>query len=120
METITINYNELTEALAQLEKDYPSRLHSHIDMLRVNLKYNLTQFLSSNILTVELDDKTKTAFIGGKPITGDVYALYNTNEKEPATSEKMYEQIQKAKKEAERLGIYERVFGKVSSVGGVA
>lgn len=113
METITINFKELTDAIAKLEEDHPSRMHGHIDLLRTNLKYNLTQFLSSNILTVELDDKTKTAFIGGKPITGDVYALYNTNEKEPAISEKMYEQIQKAKKEAERLGIYERVFGKV-------
>jgi len=115
MKTVTINYKELTDALAQLDIDYPSRIHGHIDLLRANIKYHLKDFLSGDLLTVELDDGKEWAYIGGSPISGDVYALYNTNEKEPATAEKMYEQILKAQKEAERLGIYDRVFGAVDS-----
>jgi hypothetical protein len=62
---------------------------------------------------VELDSGCGQAYIDGKPITGSVYAICDFDNP-PSSSEKIYEQIIKAKKEAERLGIYERVFGKVA------
>lgn len=109
MRTITINYKELTDALSKLEEDYPSRMHGHIDLLRANIKYHLMQFLSGNILTVELDDNNRKAYINGKPIAGDVYAIYDTS-KNPTSAEKIYEQILEAMKSAKLLGFNEKVF----------
>lgn len=109
MRTIKINYKELTESLTKLEEDYPSRMHGHIDLLRANFKYNLTQFLSGDILTVELDDSIRKAYINGKPIVGDVYAIFDTS-KDLTSAEKIYEQILEAMKSAKQLGFYENVF----------
>jgi hypothetical protein len=113
METFTINYKELSDVLDKLEEDHPSRMYGHIDLLRANIKDHLTQFLLHDTLTVELDSGCGQAYIDGKPITGPVYAICDLDKK-PSSSEKLYEQIIKAKKEAEKLGIYERVFGKVA------
>lgn len=109
MRTITINYKELTESLAKLERDYPSRMHGHIDLLRANIRDNLMQFLSGDTLTVELDDSLGMAYINGKPIVGHVYAIYD-HSKNPTSAEKIYEQILEAMKSAKQLGFDENVF----------
>ena len=109
MRTVTINYKELTDSLAKLEEDYPSRMHGDIDLLRANIKYHFTQFLSNDLLSVELDETTVSAKIDGKPIMGDVYAIYD-HSKNPTSSEIMYEQIMGSMRSAKQLGFYERVF----------
>jgi len=110
MKTININYSELKGSIEQLEKDYPSRMHWNVDLLRANIKYNLFESLEWDNLVVEIDDENKKALIWWKEIEGDVYALYNTNEEEPTTSEKMYEQIINAEEQAKELWFYEKVF----------
>ena len=109
MKTVTVNYKELTDALSKLEEDYPSRMYEHIVLLGANIKYHLMQFLSGNILIVELDDSIRVAYINGVPISGAVYGFPDFD-KNPTSSEIMYEQILEAMKSAKQLGFYENVF----------
>jgi len=113
MKTIKINYQELKGSIEQLEKDYPSRMHWDIDLLRANIKYNLFESLSWDNLIVEIDEEKKEALIGWKQIKWDVYALYNTNKPEPTSSEKMYKQIIEAEEQAKRFWFYEKVFKEI-------
>lgn len=109
MKTININYKELKNSIEQLEKDYPSRMHWDIDLLRANIKYNLFESLSWDNLIVEIDDEKKEALIWWKQIEWEVCAICDYD-KDPTSSEMIYEQIIKAQEQAKQLWFYEKVF----------
>jgi len=109
METISINYKELKDTLESLDKSYPSRIYWQIDLLKANINDKLIKFLSWDNIFFEIDNENKLALLWWKEIEWSVYAICDF-EKKPTSSEKMYEQIIKAKEQAKRLWIYEKVF----------
>ena len=116
MKQISINYKELDNTLKELDIVYPSRIYWDLDLFKANIKDKLFDFLSWDKMLFEIDNENKKVLLWWKEIEWSVYAICDL-EKKSSSSEQMFEQIIKAKEQAKKLWIYERIFTETESDG---